>query len=39
VQKSKIFFEIKGLKQQLIEKTLLSAKVKLPIKTKLFARG
>lgn len=39
IQKSKVFFEIKGFKQQLIEKTLSSAKIKLPIKTKTITRN
>jgi large subunit ribosomal protein L16 len=38
VQKSQIFFEIKGLKRQIIKKTLDSAHIKLPIKTASFSK-
>ena len=38
VQRSQVFFEIKGLKQQIIKKTLDSARIKLPIKTAFFSK-
>jgi len=38
IQKSKIFFEIKGLKHKMIKKTLNSARIKLPIKTNFFSK-
>ena len=38
VQKSKLFFEVKGLRKQIIKKTLKSAQVKLSIKTNFFSK-